>query len=138
MIEKKYELSNEDTYKSYSHFKISSALKHLINEDYYLYNTKEFKRSLELEALYKKNFYDRYDTNQHALVYEKYINNENFKNKALFIYALIDEDKYKAFVKDNEDLKNPNDFTCEYNIIDSQGTSINVYNLNIVDISFVF
>lgn len=138
MIEKRYELLEEKGYKKYSHFNISSALEELLNEDYYLYNSKEFIKKDESEALYKKNFNEKYDESTNALVYEKYINNVNFKNKALFIYSLINEEKYKKFVKKNKDLKNPNDYTCEYSIIDSQGVKINIYNLNIVDISFVF
>ncbi|NQY54503.1 MAG: hypothetical protein HRT42_13140, partial [Campylobacteraceae bacterium] len=54
------------------------------------------------------------------------------------IYSMIDENKYEEFAKNNEKLENPNDFTLEYSIIDSEGTKVNVYNLNIKDISFVY
>jgi len=138
MIEKKQELSNEQGYKKYSYFKISDALKNLLKDEYFLYNTKTFDKQDELEALYKKNFYDKYDKNANSMVYEKYINNESFKNKALFIYAVIDYNKYSDFVKNNEEIKNPNDYTLEYSILDSTDVKINVYNLNILDISFVF
>ncbi len=138
MIEKRYELSNENGYKKYSSFTISSALAELVNDDYYLYNSCDFAKKDEGIDLYNKYFIDKYDEVQNVMVFEKYINNENFKNKALFIYALINEKKFKAFVTKNMDLKNPNDYSCEYNIIDSQGVKINMYNLNIVDISFVF
>ena len=89
-------------------------------------------------SLYKKNFYDKYDESANSMVYEKYINNESFKNKALFIYAIIDFDKYSNFVKNNKEIKNPNDYTLEYSILDSKDVKINIYNLNILDISFVF
>lgn len=138
MIEKRYELSDENGYKKYSHFIISSALEELLNEDYFLYNSTSLKKTDELEAMYKRNFNDKYDEVANAMVFEKYINNEAFKNKALFIYNLIDEKKYKEFALKNGELSNPNDYTCEYNIIDSDSVKINVYNLNIVDISFVF
>ena len=138
MIEKKQELSNEEGYKKYSYFKISEALGNLLKEEYFLYNTKTFKKHDEFEALYKKNFYDKYDESANSMVYEKYINNESFKNKALFIYAIIDYDKYSEFVKNNVEIKNPNDYTLEYSILDSKDVKINIYNLNILDISFVF
>ena len=57
---------------------------------------------------------------------------------SLFIYSMIDENKYAEFVKNNTNLDNPNDFTLEYTIIDSEGTKVNVYNLNIKDIAFVY
>ena len=138
MIEKKQELSNEQGYKKYSYFKISKALESLLKKEYFLYNTKTFDKPEELEALYKKNFYDKYDESANSMVYEKYINNESFKNKALFIYAIIDFDKYSNFVKNNKEIKNPNDYTLEYSILDSKDVKINIYNLNILDISFVF
>ena len=138
MIEKKQELSNEQGYKKYSYFKISKALESLLKKEYILYNTKTFDKHEELEALYKKNFYDKYDKSANSMVYEKYINNESFKNKALFIYAIIDFDKYSNFVKNNKEIKNPNDYTLEYSILDSKDVKINIYNLNILDISFVF
>lgn len=138
MIEKRYEISNENNYKKYNNFVISQEFKDLLREDYFLYNSKEFKIQELTESLYKKNFYDKYDLNQNSLVYEKYINNENFRNKALFIYSVIDEKKYELFVKKNETILNPNDFTLEYAIIDSEGTKIGIYNLNILDISFVY
>ncbi len=138
MIEKRYELSDENGYKKYSHFLISPALEELLNEDYELYNSSSFSKANELEAMYKKNFNDKYDEVANAAVFEKFINNEAFKNKALFIYNLINEEKYRKFALKNENLTNPNDYSCEYNIIDSDDVKINVYNLNIVDISFVF
>ena len=138
MIEKKQELSNEQGYKKYSYFKISKALENLLKKEYFLYNTKTFDKHEELEVLYKKNFYDKYDESANSMVYEKYINNESFKNKALFIYAIIDFDKYSNFVKNNKEIKNPNDYTLEYSILDSKDVKINIYNLNILDISFVF
>ncbi|MCJ8326345.1 MAG: hypothetical protein MJK08_04500 [Campylobacterales bacterium] len=138
MVEKRYEISNEDNYKKYNNFVISKNLEKLLRKDYYLYSSKEFNLNEKIENLYKKNFNDKYDLASNSLVYEKYINNESFKNKALFIYSMIDENKYEEFVKNNAKLKNPNDFTLEYSIIDSEGTKINVYNLNIKDISFVY
>lgn len=138
MVEKKYEISNENNYKKYNNFIISKDLEKLLRKDYYLYSSKEFNLNEKIENLYKKNFNDKYDLASNSLVYEKYINNESFKNKALFIYSMIDENKYEEFVKNNAKLENPNDFTLEYSIIDSEGTKVNVYNLNIKDISFVY
>ena len=138
MVEKRYEISNEDNYKKYNNFVISKNLEKLLRKDYYLYSSKEFNLNEKIENLYKKNFTDKYDLTSNSLVYEKYINNESFKNKALFIYSMIDENKYEEFVKNNAKLENPNDFTLEYSIIDSEGTKVNVYNLNIKDISFVY
>lgn len=138
MIEKRHELSDENGYKKYSHFTISPALEELLNEEYYLYKSKEFTKASQLEAMYKKNFNDKYDEVANAAVFEKFINNEAFKNKALFIYNLINEEKYRKFALEHENLPNPNDYSCEYNIIDSEGVKVNVYNLNIVDISFVY
>ena len=138
MINKRYEIENENDYKKYNHFEISDNFKELLRKDYYLYNSKDFLNKKLTEDLYKINFNDKYDENAHALVYEKYINNENFKNKALFIYSMIDENKYKSFVKNNPDVKNPNDYSLHYSIIDSDGTKVDMYNLNLVDITFVY
>jgi len=138
MIESKHEISNEDGYKKYNNFIISEELKSIISDDYYLYGSEKFAKNNLCEELYKLNFYDKYDEDANQLVYSKYINNEKFKEKAFFIYSIIDFNKYKKFVEENENIENPNDLTITYNIIDSDNTKVLIYNISIVDISFVF
>jgi len=138
MIESKHEISNENGYIRYNNFVINEGLKDIIADDYYLYGSKEFTKAKSCEELYKKNFYDKYDKDANQLVYSKYINNENFRDKAYFIYSIIDYEKYKEFVEKNETIDNPNELTITYNILDSDNTKVLIYNINIVDISFVF
>ena len=138
MIESKHEISNEDGYKKYSNFIISEELKSILSDDYYLYGSKQFSKDDLCEELYKINFHDKYDKDSNQLIYSKYINNEKFKDKAYFIYSIIDYVKYKKFVEENENIENPNDLTITYNIIDSDNTKVLIYNINIIDISFVF
>jgi uncharacterized short protein YbdD (DUF466 family) len=69
---------------------------------------------------------------------ELYINNEKFKEKAKFIYSVIDYDKYVKFVEDNQTIENPNELIISYSVVDSDGVKVNVYNIGITDISFVF
>ncbi|MEZ4692984.1 MAG: hypothetical protein R2837_03030 [Aliarcobacter sp.] len=88
--------------------------------------------------MYKKNFYDKYDVEIYKDVYEKYINNEKFKQKAKFIYSIIDYDKYVDFVEKNQTIENPNELTISYSVVDSDGVKINIYNIAISDIAFVF
>ena len=88
--------------------------------------------------MYKKNFYDKYDETIYKEVYERYINNEKFKAKAKFIYSVIDYDKYVKFVELNETIENPNELIISYSVVDSDGVKINVYNIGISDIAFVF
>jgi len=138
MIESKYEISNEDGYKKYSNFIIHEDLKDILSNDYESYGSSSFNKTELCESFYKQNFYEKYDKDANQLVYSKYINNEQFKNKAHFIYSIIDFDKYKQFVEKNENIKNPNELTITYNIIDSDNTKVLIYSISIVDISFVF
>ena len=138
MIKTTHEISNEDGYIKYNFFEIHPILEEIISDDYFTYGTKEFKKQNFCEDLYKKNYYDKYDELNYKEVYEKYINNENFKAKAMFIYSVIDFDKYRKFVELNKEIKNPNELTLNYSVLDSTGVKIDIYNLSIVDISFVF
>ena len=138
MIKTTHEISNEDGYIKYNYFEIHPDLESIIVDDYYTYSTEDFKKQELCEALYKQNFYDKYDKTQYKEVYEKYIENENFKSKAMFIYSIIDLDKYTKFVEQNEEISNPNELTIKYAILDSSGVKVDIYNISIVDISFVF
>ena len=138
MIESKCEISNKDGYKRFSHFLINEGLKNILSDDYESYGSSTFDKKELCEKLYKINFYDKYDKDANQLVFSKYIDNENFKNKAHFIYSIIDYEKYKKFVKENENIENPNDLTITYNILDSDNTKVLMYSITIIDISFVF
>ncbi len=138
MIKTTHEISNEDGYIKYNYFEIHPDLEAIIADDYYTYATKDFKKQEHCEALYKKNFYDKYDKVTQQIVFEKYIDNEDFKAKAMFIYSIIDANKYKEFVELNQEINNPNELTLTYSVLDSSGVKIAIYNLTIVDISFVF
>ena len=63
---------------------------------------------------------------------------KNSKRKAKFIYSVIDYDKYVKFVEDNQTIENPNELIISYSVVDSDGVKVNVYNIGITDISFVF
>ncbi len=138
MIEYQHEISNTDGYKQFNSFSIHEELKDILADEYYLVGSKDFNKQTLCEELYKKNFYDKYDKDANSMVYSKYIDNQKFKDKALFIYSIIDFEKYKKFVKENGNIENPNDLTITYNIIDSDNTKVLIYSLSIVDISFVF
>lgn len=138
MIEYRHEISDEDGYKQYNDFIIHEYLKDILADDYYKVGSKEFTKKDLCEELYKKNFYDKYDKDANSMVYSKYIDNQKFKDKAYFIYSIIDYEKYKKFVEKNQNIENPNELTVTYNIIDSDNTKVLMYNISIVDISFVF
>jgi hypothetical protein len=138
MIRTTAEISNEDGYKKYNLFEIHESLEPIIVDDYLSYSSKDFKKAAYCELMYKKNFYDKYDEITYKEVYERYINNEKFKEKAKFIYSVIDYDKYKKFVEENETIENPNELIISYSIVDSDGVKINLYNIGIADIAFVF
>ena len=138
MIKTTFEISNEDGYKKYNLFEIHEDLKDIISDDYMKYGSSEFVKAAYCELMYKKNFYDKYDRNTYKEVYEKYIDNENFKQKANFIYSVVDYEKYVKFVEENQEIANPNELTISYNILDSQDVKVNIYNISIRDISFVF
>ena len=114
MIEKTYALSDDGTYKRFNHFEISEQLKDILADDYYLYNTSEFKKENLLDDLYKINFLDKYDRETQKEIFEQYIDNEQFIKKTKFVYSVIDYEKYAKFVLSNAELEKPNDFTIQY------------------------
>lgn len=138
MIKTTNEISKEDGYSRYNFFEIHPDLEAIIHKDYQKYATVEFDRTEYCEQMYKKNFYDKYDEVAYKEVYDRYINNEKFKEKAMFIYAIIDFNKYKEFVKLNETIDNPSELTISYSILDNAGVKVNIYNIAITDIAFVF
>lgn len=131
-------ISEENGYKKYNLFEISEGLQDIIADDYLTYASKDFKKDSYCELMYKKNFYDKYDRDAYKEVYEKYIDNEKFKEKAKFVYSIIDYDKFVKFVEENESIENPNELTITYSVVDSDGVKVIVYNLLITDIAFVF
>ena len=138
MIKTTYEISNEDGYIKYNFFEIHPDLEAIIAEDYNKWDTQDFTKKDYCENMYKRNFYDKYDEDQYKEVYDRYINNEKFKEKAMFIYSVIDYDKYKEFVELNPEIENPNELIISYSILDSSGVKVNIYNIGISDIAFVF
>lgn len=138
LIEYIHEISNEDGYKRYSKFQISETLKYILFDDYYLYGSTSFNKMDLIEELYKKNFSNKYDREGQAEIFKLYIDNQAFKDKTQFVYSLIDYDKYVKFVKENENIENPGDYTITYDIVDSDGVKVTMYSVNIADIAFVF
>jgi len=138
MIKTTHEISDENGYKKYNLFEIHKDLEDIIADDYFTYSSNEYKKDSYCELMYKKNFYDKYDKNTYIEVYKKYIDNESFKQKAKFIYSIIDYEKYVEFVETNETIENPNDLTISYSVLDSHGVNVNIYNISIADIAFVF
>ena len=138
MIKTTAEISNEKGYKKYNLFEIHEDLEPIIADDYLAYSSTNFKKDSYCELMYKKNFYDKYDENTNKEIYERFINNEKFKEKAKFIYSVIDYEKYVKFVEANPTIKNPNELIISYSVVDSEGVKVNIYNIGIVDISFVF
>ncbi|AXX91827.1 hypothetical protein CPU12_05835 [Malaciobacter molluscorum LMG 25693] len=138
MIEYISEISNEDNYKKYNHFLITENLNELLHKDYYVYNTKNFNKSDLVEELYNKNFVNKYDNVEHKQIFDLYINNDKFKEKAQFIYSIIDNKKFEEFAKSNPDIENADEYTIIYNIVDSDGVKVTMYQLSLKDIAFVF
>lgn len=138
MIKTTHEISNEDGYIKYNFFEIHPDLESIIANDYNTYGTDGFSKQEYCEEMYKKNFYDKYDKDTYKEVYAKYIDNQQFKEKAMFIYSIVDFEKYKQFVELNEEIQNPNELTITYSILDSVGVKVQIYNISISDISFVF
>lgn len=138
MIKTTHEISNENGYIKYNFFEIHPDLEAIISEDYHTYGTDKYTKQEYCDAMYKKNFYDKYDESLYKEVYDKYINNEKFKEKAMFVYSVIDCDRYKQFVELNPEIENPNELTITYSILDSSGVKVQIYNLAISDIAFVF
>lgn len=131
-------ISDENGYKKYNLFEINEDLQNIIANDYLEYSSQNFKKAAYCELMYKKNFYDKYDETTYKEVYERYINNEKFKEKAKFIYSIIDYDKYVKFVEENQTIQNPNELLISYSIVDSDGVKVEIYNIGITDIAFVF
>ena len=52
--------------------------------------------------------------------------------------CILNYKKYEIFVKNNPEIKNPNDFTITYSVIDSDGVKVQIYNITISDIAFLF
>ncbi len=138
MIEYINEISNENNYRRYNQYSISDNFKELIFDDYYVYNTNEYNKKELVEELYNKNFVNKYNIDTQKEIFDLYINNEKFKEKVLFIYSVIDEKKFTQFVQKNPNIENPNDYTITYNIVDSEGVNVNMYQLSLNDIAFVF
>lgn len=131
-------ISDENGYKKYNLFEIHEDLQNIIVNDYLEYSSQNLKKAAYCELMYKKNFYDKYDETTYKEVYERYINNEKFKEKAKFIYSIIDYDKYVKFVEENQTIQNPNELLISYSIVDSDGVKVEIYNIGISDIAFVF
>lgn len=129
---------DENGYKQFNHFEVHETLEAILFEDYYNYNNKDFNKQALIEELYNKNFVNKYDREQHQQIFELYINNTKFKEKAQFVYALIDEDKYKTFAQANPEIENPNELTITYSILDSEGVKVQMYQISIADIAFLF
>jgi len=138
MIEYSNLISEEDGYKKFNHFEISKELEAILADDYFTYNTNNFLKKELVSKLYKKNFIDKYNRDTQKEIFSLYIDNKKFKEKAEFVYSIIDIEKYINFVNDNPEIKNPAELTVKYSILDSEGIKVQIYNLSIDDISFVF
>lgn len=138
MIESRYEISNEDGYIKYNHFEISDALQTILRDNYFVYNSEAFELSEHVENLYKQNFTDKYSREENEQMFALYIDNEKFQEKVKFIYSVIDENKYKKFAELNQEIDDPSALSIVYNVLDSENTKVQMYNINIIDIAFVF
>lgn len=138
MIIKQHLIEDENSYKKYNYFEVSKNLENILLDDYFLYQSKDFKYSQLVEDMYKKNFLDKYDRQKDKEIYALYIDNKKFEEKVKFIYSVVDYKKYIEFVAKNEEIKEPLEYTIKYSVLDSQGTKVEIYHISIVDISFVF
>lgn len=138
MIIKQHLIEDENSYKKYNYFEVSKNLENILLDDYFLYQSKDFKNSQLVEDMYKKNFLDKYDRQKDKEIYALYIDNKKFEEKVKFIYSVVDYKKYIEFVAKNEEIKEPLEYTIKYSVLDSQGTKVEIYHISIVDISFVF
>lgn len=138
MIEHTNLISEEDGYKKFNHFQISDELKDLLYKDYHSYKTAHFTRDTQIEELYNRQFTHKYDPIEHKQIFDLYINNVQFKEKAKFIYSIIDEGKFKEFAQQNPEIDNPNDLIISYSVIDSSGVKVQLYKVTIADIAFLF
>ncbi|XOB63186.1 hypothetical protein ACMC56_05105 [Campylobacterota bacterium DY0563] len=137
MIRKQHLIEDNQNYKKYNYFEISENLEELLTENYYLYDSKDYDSSIPTQ-LYKKNFLDKYDREKDKQIYALYIDDKKFENKVKFIYSVIDYKKYINFVAQNMEIEDPSAYSIKYSILDSDGVKVEVYNINITEIAFVF
>jgi len=138
MIEKKYLIEEDNNYLKFNLFEISDELEEILADDYYTYNSKDFTRKEFVEVLYKNNFTNKYNRENQPEIFSLYIDNLSFRDKVYFIYSIIDANKYSDYVKKNNEIENPSNFTIKYSVIDSENTKVLMYNMSIADIAFVF
>ncbi|WP_320033382.1 hypothetical protein [Halarcobacter sp.] len=137
MIRKQHLIEDNQNYKKYNYFEISENLEELLTEDYYLYDSKDYNSDIPTQ-LYKKNFLDKYDREKDKQIYALYIDDDKFEKKVKFIYSVIDYKKYINFVAQNMEIEDPSAYSIKYSILDSDGVKVEVYNINITEIAFVF
>lgn len=138
MIEYTHKASEENDYITYNHFLIDDGLIPILYDDYYMYNTENSDKKEIAQKLYDDNFVSKYDPVEHKQIFDLYINNESFMNKAKFIYSVVDIERYKAFVEQNPSIEEPNKYTLTYSVTDSKGVKVTMYHISITDIAFVF
>jgi len=137
MIRKQHLIEDKNNYKKYNYFEISENLEELLTDDYYLYDSSDYDSDIP-EQLYKKNFLDKYDREKDKQIYTLYIDDEKFEKKVKFIYSVIDYKKYIKFVAQNMEIDDPSSYFINYSILDSEGVKVQVFNINITEIAFVF
>lgn len=138
MIEHTNLISDDDGYKSFNHFEISETLKDILYDDYFNYKTQLFDKTKLTEELYHTNFVNKYDPVEHKQIFDVYINKDSFRQKAYFVYSIIDYKRYETFVNENKEIENPNDMTITYSVLDSLGVKVQIYKVSIADIAFLF
>lgn len=138
MIEHTNLISEENGYKSFNFFQIDDSLKELLFEDYYNYKTEQYNKQELVDNLYNTNFTNKYDPVAHKQIFDLYIDNEKFIDKAKFIYSVIDANKYTQFAQQNQEIENPDEMTITYSVIDSVGVKVQIYRITIEDIAFLF
>ncbi len=137
MIRKQHLIEDKNNYKKYNYFEISENLEELLADDYYLYDSSDYDSDIP-EQLYKKNFLDKYDREKDKQIYTLYIDDKKFEKKVKFIYSVIDYKKYIKFVAQNMEIDDPSSYFINYSILDSEGVKVQVFNINITEIAFVF
>ncbi|RXJ60695.1 hypothetical protein [Candidatus Marinarcus aquaticus] len=138
MIEYTHKANEENDYITYNHFLIDDGLVPILYDDYYMYNTDKSDKKEIAQKLYDDNFVNKYDPVEHKQIFDLYINNESFMNKAKFIYSVVDVERYKTFVEQNPSIEEPNKYTLTYSVTDSKGVKVTMYHISITDIAFVF
>ncbi|MGB7401503.1 MAG: hypothetical protein WA916_02940 [Arcobacter sp.] len=61
MIEKRYLIEENKDYSKFNYFEISDELEEILADDYYTYNSKEYKKDELVEKMYDINFVNKYD-----------------------------------------------------------------------------